>query len=107
MKKATKKTAGESAAIKAVNKTPAQKPARETVASAKASLKRGPTVTAGVPNIDYSLCQGCGGCAEAFPHLFAMRGERAWLIDANAYDPARDEGILKVCPYYAISIEKV
>ncbi len=62
---------------------------------------------AGVPNIDYSLCQGCGGCAEACPQIFEMRGERAWVVNPRAFDPVRDAGIMTVCPYYAISIEKV
>jgi ferredoxin len=61
----------------------------------------------GVPNIDYSLCQGCGGCAEAFPTLFEMRGERAWVINPETFDPVRDEGVMTICPYYAILIEKV
>lgn len=58
-----------------------------------------------VPNIDYSLCEGCGGCAEAFPRLFEMREERAWVINAEQFDPERDNGVLTICPYYAISIE--
>ncbi len=59
-----------------------------------------------VPNIDYSLCQGCGGCAEAYPQFFEMREEKAWVINAAKFDAERDKGILLVCPYYAISIEK-
>jgi len=35
-----------------------------------------------VPNIDYSLCEGCGGCAEAYPQFFEMRDEKAWIINA-------------------------
>ncbi len=66
-----------------------------------------PKAPAGVPNIDYSLCQGCGGCAEAFPHLFEMRAERAWVINPGGFDPVRDAGVMTICPYYAISIEKV
>ena len=31
-------------------------------------------------NIDYGLCQGCGGCAEAFPQFFEMRDDKAWVI---------------------------
>lgn len=58
-----------------------------------------------VPNIDYSLCEGCGGCAEAYPEFFEMRDEKAWIINADKFDPVRDKGILTICPYYAITIE--
>ena len=58
-----------------------------------------------VPNIDYSLCEGCGGCAEAYPRFFEMRDEKAWVINAEQFSEATDEGILLICPYYAISIE--
>ncbi len=58
-----------------------------------------------VPNIDYSLCQGCGGCAEAFPQFFEMRDDKAWVISADKFDAERDKGVLMVCPYYAITIE--
>jgi ferredoxin len=113
MKKAGKK--------KAARKTAAKKPVRRKTAPKKASDKRVsarraakpagtadvPKLAPGVPNIDYSLCQGCAGCAEAFPHLFEMRGERAWVIDPEGFDPVRDAGVMTICPYYAISIEKV
>ncbi|MDA8099436.1 MAG: hypothetical protein M0042_07415 [Nitrospiraceae bacterium] len=59
-----------------------------------------------VLNIDYSLCRGCGGCAEAFPRLFEMREERAWIINPGEFDVRRHEGVLKICPYYAISVER-
>jgi ferredoxin len=59
-----------------------------------------------VPNIDYGLCQGCGGCAEAFPMLFEMRDDKAWVVNPARFDPREHEGILTVCPYYAITIEK-
>jgi ferredoxin len=68
--------------------------------TAKRSEKRPQT-----PNIDYGLCQGCGGCAEAYPRLFEMREEKAWVINADSFDPERDKGILTVCPYYAITID--
>ena len=59
-----------------------------------------------VPNIDYGLCQGCGGCADAYPQFFEMRDDKAWVINAGKFDAERDKGILSICPYYAISIEK-
>jgi len=58
-----------------------------------------------VPNIDYGLCEGCGGCAEAFPQFFEMREEKAWVINAEAFSENPDWGILTICPYYAITIE--
>jgi len=56
-------------------------------------------------NIDYSLCEGCGGCAEAYPRFFEMRDEKAWIINTGAFDEDPDKGVLLICPYYAISIE--
>ena len=58
-----------------------------------------------VPNIDYSLCEGCGGCAEAYPQFFEMRDEKAWVINVGMFNEEKDKGILTICPYYAISIE--
>jgi len=58
-------------------------------------------------NIDYSLCQGCGGCAEAYPLFFKMRDGKAWVINADKFIVEEHEGILTVCPYYAIAIEQV
>lgn len=57
-----------------------------------------------VPNIDYSLCTGCGGCSEAFPQLFELREERAWVINPERYSPGLRDAVMTVCPYYAISI---
>jgi ferredoxin len=58
-----------------------------------------------VPNIDYGRCEGCGGCAEAYPQFFEMRDEKAWVINPEKFSAAPDKGILTICPYYAISIE--
>lgn len=87
-----KKTAAKSTSGKTVGKDAASAPSAQR---------------AGVPNIDYGLCQGCGGCAEAFPRLFEMRGERAWVVNPGTFDPVRDAGVMTICPYYAISIVKV
>ena len=57
-----------------------------------------------IPNIDYSLFQGCGGCAEAFPDFFERRDDRAWVIHADRFRVEDHPGILTVCPYYAISL---
>jgi hypothetical protein len=34
-----------------------------------------------------------------------MRGEKAWVINADRFDAVRDSDIMTICPYYAISIE--
>ena len=56
-------------------------------------------------NIDYALCQGCGGCAEVYPQYFELRDDKAWVINADTFSPKDRDGILHVCPYYAISVE--
>ncbi len=58
-----------------------------------------------VPNIDYGLCRGCGGCAEAYPQFFALRDGKAWVINARTFVADAHKGVLAICPYYAISIE--
>ncbi len=60
-----------------------------------------------VPNIDYGLCQGCGGCADAFPLFFEMRDGKAWVINSDKFDEQKNPGILTICPYYAISLVRV
>jgi hypothetical protein len=35
-----------------------------------------------------------------------MRDDKAWIINADRFDAERDKGVLLVCPYYAITIEK-
>lgn len=57
-----------------------------------------------VPNIDYGLCQGCGGCAEAYPRFFEMRDDKAWVVNVDAFHAEEHPGILLVCPYYAITL---
>jgi ferredoxin len=58
-----------------------------------------------VLNIDYSLCQGCGGCSDMYPQYFEFRDERAWVINADKLKTEEHDAILHVCPYYAILIE--
>lgn len=60
-----------------------------------------------VPNIDYSLCTGCGGCAEIYPVFFQMRDDKAWAINTDRFNAEEHQGILTVCPYHAISLEEV
>ncbi len=61
--------------------------------------------TALLLNIDYALCQGCGGCAEAFPQYFELRDDKAWIINTDKFTAEDKDGVLHVCPYYAISVE--
>jgi ferredoxin len=48
-------------------------------------------------NIDYALCQGCGGCA-GFPQYFEIRDTRI----VNRQVAARTGRRASRCPYYAI-----
>ena len=119
-----KKTAGKKAARKKTarkktalvkkasgRKTASKKTTDPKSATGPAKKKTAPSAAKATPkrtgflNIDYSLCKGCGGCADAFPRLFEMRGDLAWVINAGAFDPQRDSGVMTVCPYYAITLE--
>ena len=56
-------------------------------------------------NIDYALCQGCGCCAEVYPQYFEFRDDKAWVINPDKFAVQDQDGVLHVCPYYAISVE--
>jgi len=56
-------------------------------------------------NIDYGKCEGCGGCAEAFPEFFEMRDGKAWVINPGTFVLEKNQGVMTICPYYAISVE--
>lgn len=58
-----------------------------------------------IVTVDYGRCEGCGGCAEAFPALFEMRDDKAWVAGGGVLDPVQQQGLLTICPYYAIAIE--
>ena len=109
-KAAKKKVAGKKTAKKSPKKV-VKKAAAGKKPAAKKTVRKAVTkkaaAPAGVPNIDYSLCQGCGGCAEAYPDLFEMRADRAWVINPEQYSPRRHADIMTICPYYAIAIVKV
>lgn len=38
--------------------------------------------------------------------FFEMRDEKAWIINADKFNAEGNEGILTICPYYAITIEQ-
>jgi ferredoxin len=56
--------------------------------------------------VDYGLCEGCGGCAEAFPLFFEMRDGKAWVINAEKFVLEENKAVLTICPYQAISVEQ-
>jgi ferredoxin len=56
-------------------------------------------------NIDYGLCVGCGACAEMYPMLFAIRDDKAWIIDYTMFRFEEHKDVPTICPYRAITIE--
>lgn len=58
-----------------------------------------------IPFIDYSLCKGCGACAEIYPVLFVMREEKAWVIGDKGIDEMYHAKIAHLCAFGAISFE--
>jgi len=57
-----------------------------------------------IPYIDYSLCAGCGACAELYPELFEIRDGLAWVINHEGLSTENVENIVTVCIYGAITI---
>lgn len=58
-----------------------------------------------IPYIDYSLCTGCGACAELYPMFFEMREGRPWVIHYELFIYEENGGVLRCCPFRAISVE--
>lgn len=58
-----------------------------------------------IPFIDYSLCTGCGACAEIHPKFFEMRNDKPWFINHDRFDPEKDKSVANCCPFRAISVE--
>jgi ferredoxin len=58
-----------------------------------------------IPFIDYSLCEGCGACAEVYPIFFEMRDEKAWFINYEKFVYEEHRNIINVCPFRAIRLE--
>ena len=55
--------------------------------------------------IDYALCEGCGACQELYPDLFEMRDSVAWVINHESFEPDKQDEVVNVCIYGAISVE--
>ena len=55
--------------------------------------------------VDYSLCQGCGACAELYPGLFEMREGQAWVINHESFYTEEQDHVVNVCIYGAIYIQ--
>lgn len=58
-----------------------------------------------MPYIDYSLCAGCGACAELYPLFFEMRDERPWVINAEKFVFDENRVIANCCPFRAVFVE--
>jgi len=58
-----------------------------------------------IPSIDYSLCKGCGACAEIYPSIFVMREEMVWVISDEGIDAKDHAKIVSICVFGAISFE--
>jgi len=58
-----------------------------------------------IPYIDYSLCTGCGACAELYPRFFIMRDDLPWLINYEEFTLEEHKGIVNCCPFRAIKLE--
>ena len=58
-----------------------------------------------IPYIDYSVCTGCGACAELYPLFFVIRDDKAWVINYEKFSIAKHSGVLYACPFGAITVE--
>jgi ferredoxin len=55
--------------------------------------------------IDYSVCTGCGACAELYPLFFVIRDEKAWFINHEKFEVEQHKGVMYCCPFGAIILE--
>lgn len=58
-----------------------------------------------IPYIDYSLCTGCGACAEIYPLFFVMKNGLPWLINHEKFIFEEHKDVPNCCPFRAITIE--
>jgi ferredoxin len=57
-----------------------------------------------IPYIDYSLCVGCGACAELYPLFFVIRDDRVWVTNHELFVVERDGKVIYSCPFGAITL---
>ena len=57
-----------------------------------------------IPYIDYSLCVGCGACAELYPRFFVIREDRVWVTNHELFVAERDGKVVFCCPFGAITV---
>jgi len=57
-----------------------------------------------IPYIDYSLCVGCGACAEIYPLFFVMKNDLPWLINHEKFIFEEHRDVPNCCPFRAITI---
>ena len=73
--------------------------------NAHLNRRKGQLLLPMLPTIDYSLCVGCGACAELYPQFFEIRDDKAWFINYEQFIMEQHKGVLGCCPFRAISIE--
>jgi ferredoxin len=69
------------------------------------NVRAGESESTVLPTIDYSLCVGCGACAQLYPQFFEIRDDKAWFINYERFDMTLSKAIVGCCPFRAISIE--
>ena len=57
-----------------------------------------------IPYIDYSLCVGCGACAELYPLFFVMRDGKVWLMNHEQFVIEKHRNLIYCCPFGAITV---
>jgi len=57
-----------------------------------------------IPYIDYSLCVGCGACAEIYPLFFVMNNDLPWLINHEKFILEEHRNVPNCCPFRAITL---
>ena len=56
------------------------------------------------PEIDLTICNGCGGCVEVAPEIFRFNEAAGFLevADLDYYDPELVDEAVRMCPEDAI-----
>ncbi|HXX57433.1 MAG TPA: ferredoxin [Thermodesulfovibrionales bacterium] len=58
-----------------------------------------------IPYVDYSLCVGCGACAELYPLFFVMRDGKAWIMNHDKFVTEEHRNLIYCCPFGALTVE--